>query len=158
MAGQRGGQGSKGGAALSPRRWHLAAALTGVWWENKNKRSMQIKVFTIPVLGGERANEELNTFLRSKRVLQEEFTKPSRILKKGQIVICAARCRLVPNRAVGTLLAVFAKWESRRELGCQAAAPRSPPALSHVVPATSVAASPPTADWAVLPISRPAHK
>lgn len=33
---------------------------------------MQIKVFTIPVLGGERANEELNTFLRSKRVLQEE--------------------------------------------------------------------------------------
>ena len=84
LGGQRGGQGSKGGAALSPRRWHLPAALTGVWWENKNKRTMQIKVFTIPVLGGERANEELNTFLRSKRVLQETFTKPSRIHKRAK--------------------------------------------------------------------------
>ncbi|MCR9102099.1 MAG: HRDC domain-containing protein [bacterium] len=33
---------------------------------------MQVKVFTIPVLSGERENEELNAFLRSKRVLQEE--------------------------------------------------------------------------------------
>lgn len=33
---------------------------------------MQIRVFTIPVLGGERANEEMNAFLRSKQVLQEE--------------------------------------------------------------------------------------
>lgn len=30
---------------------------------------MQIKIFTIPILGGERINEEVNAFLRSKRVL-----------------------------------------------------------------------------------------
>ena len=30
---------------------------------------MQIKIFTIPVLGGERINEEMNAFLRSRRIL-----------------------------------------------------------------------------------------
>jgi hypothetical protein len=29
---------------------------------------MQIKLFTIPILGGEKLNEELNLFLRSKKV------------------------------------------------------------------------------------------
>jgi superfamily II DNA helicase RecQ len=33
---------------------------------------MQIKLITIPVMGGEMLNEELNLFLRSKRVLQVE--------------------------------------------------------------------------------------
>lgn len=33
---------------------------------------MQIKVFTIPILDGERVNEEMNAFLRSKNVLQTE--------------------------------------------------------------------------------------
>ena len=33
---------------------------------------MQIKIITIPVLGGEAMNEELNTLLRSKKILQVE--------------------------------------------------------------------------------------
>lgn len=33
---------------------------------------MQIKTFTIPILGGETINEELNLFLRSRKVLQVE--------------------------------------------------------------------------------------
>ncbi|MEO1413407.1 MAG: HRDC domain-containing protein [Bacteroidota bacterium] len=34
---------------------------------------MQIKIFTIPIHDGELLNEELNRFLRSKRVLQTEI-------------------------------------------------------------------------------------
>lgn len=30
---------------------------------------MQIKIFTIPVLGGERILEEMNVFLNSKRII-----------------------------------------------------------------------------------------
>lgn len=33
---------------------------------------MQIKVFSVPIIGGESANEELNIFLRSKKILQVE--------------------------------------------------------------------------------------
>jgi len=33
---------------------------------------MQIKIFSIPALGGEALNEEMNSFLRSKKVLQVE--------------------------------------------------------------------------------------
>ncbi len=33
---------------------------------------MQIKIFTIPILGGEALNEEMNRFLRAKKVLQVE--------------------------------------------------------------------------------------
>ncbi|MFM9947020.1 MAG: hypothetical protein ACKV1O_03705 [Saprospiraceae bacterium] len=33
---------------------------------------MQIKFFTIPVMGGEALAEELNVFLRSKKILQVE--------------------------------------------------------------------------------------
>lgn len=33
---------------------------------------MQIKIYTIPILGGELLNDELNTFLRAKKVLQVE--------------------------------------------------------------------------------------
>jgi len=33
---------------------------------------MQIKIFTVPIIGGERLNEEMNSFLRSKKVLQIE--------------------------------------------------------------------------------------
>lgn len=33
---------------------------------------MQIKIFSIPILGGEAINEEMNVFLRSKRVLSTE--------------------------------------------------------------------------------------
>jgi len=33
---------------------------------------MQIKIFTVPIPGGEEINEEMNTFLRSKKVLQTE--------------------------------------------------------------------------------------
>lgn len=33
---------------------------------------MQIKIFTIPILGGEAFNEELNTFLRSHRIISVE--------------------------------------------------------------------------------------
>jgi hypothetical protein len=31
---------------------------------------MQVKIYTIPIIGGESLNEEMNTFLRSKKVLQ----------------------------------------------------------------------------------------
>jgi superfamily II DNA helicase RecQ len=31
---------------------------------------MQIRIFTIPILGGERLTDEMNVFLRSKRILQ----------------------------------------------------------------------------------------
>ena len=31
---------------------------------------MQIKIFTIPIMGGELLVEEMNVFLRSKKVLQ----------------------------------------------------------------------------------------
>ncbi|MCB9267772.1 MAG: HRDC domain-containing protein [Lewinellaceae bacterium] len=31
---------------------------------------MQIKIFNIPILGGEQLNEEMNRFLRSKKILQ----------------------------------------------------------------------------------------
>jgi len=34
--------------------------------------TMQIKIFTIPIMGGEALTEEMNSFLRSKRVLQVE--------------------------------------------------------------------------------------
>jgi len=33
---------------------------------------MQIKIFTIPIIGGEKMNEEMNAFLRSKKILQIE--------------------------------------------------------------------------------------
>ncbi|HMQ59208.1 MAG TPA: HRDC domain-containing protein [Flavilitoribacter sp.] len=33
---------------------------------------MQIKIFSIPILGGELMNDEMNAFLRSKKVLQVE--------------------------------------------------------------------------------------
>lgn len=33
---------------------------------------MQIKILSIPIIGGESANEELNIFLRSKKILQVE--------------------------------------------------------------------------------------
>ncbi len=33
---------------------------------------MQIKLFTIPIVGGEALNEELNAFLRSKKILHTE--------------------------------------------------------------------------------------
>lgn len=33
---------------------------------------MQIKIFTVPIIGGESLNEELNVFLRSKKILNTE--------------------------------------------------------------------------------------
>ena len=33
---------------------------------------MQVKLFTIPVIGGEKLTEELNAFLRSRKILQTE--------------------------------------------------------------------------------------
>jgi superfamily II DNA helicase RecQ len=33
---------------------------------------MQIKTYSIPIIGGENMNEEMNVFLRSKRILQVE--------------------------------------------------------------------------------------
>ncbi len=33
---------------------------------------MQIKIFTIPILGGEEKTDQMNVFLRSKRILQVE--------------------------------------------------------------------------------------
>ncbi len=33
---------------------------------------MQIKIFTIPIIGGEWVNEEMNAFLRSKKILTTE--------------------------------------------------------------------------------------
>ncbi|MCI5146005.1 MAG: helicase [Candidatus Electrothrix sp. AR3] len=33
---------------------------------------MQIKIFTIPILGGEQINEDLNHFLNTKKILQTE--------------------------------------------------------------------------------------
>ena len=33
---------------------------------------MQIKIFTIPIMGGEKLLEEMNAFLRSKKILQVE--------------------------------------------------------------------------------------
>lgn len=43
---------------------------------------MQIKLFTIPVLGGERLTEEMNVFLRAKKILQVE----NHIINNGQAV------------------------------------------------------------------------
>ncbi len=34
---------------------------------------MQVKFFTIPIIGGEQINEEMNLFLRSHQVLQTDF-------------------------------------------------------------------------------------
>ena len=31
---------------------------------------MQIKIFTIPIMGGEMLTDEMNVFLRSKKILQ----------------------------------------------------------------------------------------
>ena len=50
------------------RRWRQAEQVN-----NRAKPSkffMQIKLYTIPILGGERMNEEMNVFLRSKKILQ----------------------------------------------------------------------------------------
>lgn len=33
---------------------------------------MQVKIFTIPIVGGEKLTEELNAFLRSRKILQTE--------------------------------------------------------------------------------------
>lgn len=33
---------------------------------------MQLKIFTIPIIGGESQNEEMNVFLRSKKILETE--------------------------------------------------------------------------------------
>jgi superfamily II DNA helicase RecQ len=41
---------------------------------------MQIKIFTIPLMGGERVNEEMNVFLRSRRILNVE----SKLMKVGE--------------------------------------------------------------------------
>lgn len=41
---------------------------------------MQIKIFNIPIPGGEVMTEEMNSFLRSRRVLQTE----SHIVNNGQ--------------------------------------------------------------------------
>ncbi|GJL84108.1 MAG: hypothetical protein DHS20C01_37420 [marine bacterium B5-7] len=41
---------------------------------------MQIQIYTIPILGGEELNDELNRFLRSKNVLQVE----SQLVSCGQ--------------------------------------------------------------------------
>ncbi len=41
---------------------------------------MQIQIYTIPILGGEALNDELNRFLRSKNVLQVE----SQLVSYGQ--------------------------------------------------------------------------
>jgi hypothetical protein len=41
---------------------------------------MQIQIYTIPILGGEALNDELNRFLRSKNVLQVE----SQLVSDGQ--------------------------------------------------------------------------
>ena len=41
---------------------------------------MQIKLFTIPLLGGEAVNEEMNAFLRSKKIVQIE----NKLVGKGK--------------------------------------------------------------------------
>ncbi len=41
---------------------------------------MQIKIFTIPILGGEALTEEMNAFLRSRKILQVE----SHLTTQGQ--------------------------------------------------------------------------
>lgn len=41
---------------------------------------MQIKIFTIPIMGGEKLTEDLNAFLRSRKILQTE----SQLVQDGQ--------------------------------------------------------------------------
>lgn len=41
---------------------------------------MQIKVFSIPVIGGEALNDDLNSFLRSKKIVQVE----QQLVQQGQ--------------------------------------------------------------------------
>lgn len=41
---------------------------------------MQVKIYTIPIIGGESINEEMNVFLRSKKILQVE----NHIVTSGQ--------------------------------------------------------------------------
>jgi superfamily II DNA helicase RecQ len=45
---------------------------SGAQPRNLKKNSMQIKLFTIPVTGGEALTDEMNVFLRSKKILQTE--------------------------------------------------------------------------------------
>ena len=41
---------------------------------------MQVKIYTIPIIGGESLNDEMNVFLRSKKILQVE----NQVITTGQ--------------------------------------------------------------------------
>lgn len=43
-----------------------------IFLKKRNFKKMQIKIFTIPIMGGEMLADEMNVFLRSKKVLQVE--------------------------------------------------------------------------------------
>jgi superfamily II DNA helicase RecQ len=56
-------------------------------------KNMQIKFFTIPILGGEAQAEELNKFMRSSRVLQSE----SHLVKEGEQNLWCFCIRYIEN-------------------------------------------------------------
>jgi len=54
---------------------------------------MEIKVFTVPVLGGEQENEEMNQFIRSHNVLETE----SQLVSQGGRSYWTFQPRLPPG-------------------------------------------------------------
>ncbi|WP_353485444.1 HRDC domain-containing protein [Haliscomenobacter sp.] len=58
---------------------------------------MQIKIFNIPVTGGEMLQEELNVFLRSKKILQIE----DQILGEGQTASWCFRIKYLEDQTAG---------------------------------------------------------
>jgi superfamily II DNA helicase RecQ len=52
--------------------WQPCPLCGPIFFEKETILNMQIKIYTIPMIGGEAINDEMNVFLRSKRILQEE--------------------------------------------------------------------------------------
>lgn len=57
------------GCGGKPPRFHSAKPN---FFSRKNLHLMQIRIFNIPIPGGEAMNEEMNVFLRSKKIMQVE--------------------------------------------------------------------------------------
>ncbi len=59
---------------------------------------MQIKLFTIPIMGGEKLIDELNVFLRSRKILQIE----SQLVNEGQSAFWCFCVRYIDSQALGS--------------------------------------------------------
>jgi superfamily II DNA helicase RecQ len=70
---------------------------------------MQIKVFSIPLMGGEIVNEEMNVFLRSKRILQVE----SKLVTVGETPIWSFCVRYLEENQGKSLTPPFLHRETK---------------------------------------------